>query len=78
MDVFSHVLTLILCFHQGGTMLGQPLEKKDLGHTEIPFDVFMDHLEELSRTSYRSVMYAETKYRALMGQHFLNNLLTIQ
>ena len=41
----------------GGTMMGQPLEKKDLGFTEIPFDVFMDHLEELSKTSYRPETY---------------------
>lgn len=40
-------------FQQGGTVLGQPSEIVDLGKTEIPFDVFMDFLHELSDTTYK-------------------------
>ncbi|KAH9498397.1 Desumoylating isopeptidase 1 [Bulinus truncatus] len=41
----------------GGTCLGQPLEIVDLGKSEIPFDVFMDYLHELSNTSYKGETY---------------------
>jgi len=41
----------------GGTMLGQPLQKVDLGTTEIPFDVFMDYLDELGKTSFKADKY---------------------
>lgn len=41
----------------GGTILGQPLQIIDLGKTEIPFDVFMDFLHELSSTTYTAESY---------------------
>ncbi|BFZ17721.1 hypothetical protein BsWGS_20760 [Bradybaena similaris] len=41
----------------GGTLLGQPSEIVDLGKTEIPFDVFMDFLHELSETTYKAECY---------------------
>ncbi|XP_005092451.1 desumoylating isopeptidase 1 [Aplysia californica] len=41
----------------GGTILGNPTQKVDLGVTEIPFDVFMDYLHELAQTSFRAETY---------------------
>uniref|UniRef100_A0A0B7AU60 PPPDE domain-containing protein n=1 Tax=Arion vulgaris TaxID=1028688 RepID=A0A0B7AU60_9EUPU len=41
----------------GGTILGQPTQIVDLGKTEIPFDVFMEFLQELSDTTYRPEKY---------------------
>ncbi|GFO04318.1 desumoylating isopeptidase 1 [Plakobranchus ocellatus] len=41
----------------GGTILGQPNQKIDLGTTEIPFDLFMQYLEELSETSFKGSTY---------------------
>ncbi|XP_013090292.2 desumoylating isopeptidase 1-like [Biomphalaria glabrata] len=41
----------------GGTVLGNPLEIVNLGQTEIPFDVFMDYLHELSITTYKPESY---------------------
>ncbi|GFR74745.1 desumoylating isopeptidase 1 [Elysia marginata] len=41
----------------GGTIMGQPHQVEDLGTTEIPFDVFMEYLEELSRTSFKGSTY---------------------
>lgn len=38
---------------QGGTILGQPDQTVDLGRTEIPFDMFMDFLHELSTSTFR-------------------------
>ncbi|XP_052262513.1 uncharacterized protein LOC127866139 isoform X2 [Dreissena polymorpha] len=42
----------IECCPPGGTLLGQPNEIKHLGKTQIPYDMFMDYLADLSRTSF--------------------------
>lgn len=41
----------------GGTMLGQPQQKVDLGMTEIPFDIFIDYLDELGKSSFGPEKY---------------------
>ena len=42
----------LFCF-QCGTILGQPDKKVTLGSTQIPFEVFMDYLQELASTTFR-------------------------
>ncbi|KAJ8318928.1 hypothetical protein KUTeg_004019 [Tegillarca granosa] len=41
----------------GGTILGQPDEICNLGNTQIPFDVFMNYLSDLSHTSFGPATY---------------------
>ncbi|KAK7484658.1 hypothetical protein BaRGS_00024066 [Batillaria attramentaria] len=40
-----------------GTVLGEPNEIVDLGRTEIPQDLFMEFLQELSRTTFKPEAY---------------------
>ncbi|XP_067930326.1 uncharacterized protein [Watersipora subatra] len=47
----------IECCSPGGTVLGQPDSKVNLGTTEIPYDIFHEHLRELSQTSFRACDY---------------------
>lgn len=53
---------------QSGTILGNPDEVVDLGKTEIPQEVFMDYLHELSINSFRwifaeKMLNANAKFR---------------
>ncbi|KAL5018987.1 hypothetical protein ScPMuIL_004709 [Solemya velum] len=41
----------------GGTILGAPDRVCDLGQTEIPFDIFMAYLEDLSASTFRPSCY---------------------
>lgn len=41
----------------GATVLGNPNTVVDLGMTEVPCDIFMDHLQELSKTRFRCSDY---------------------
>lgn len=41
----------------GGTFLGQPDSIVDLGHTQIPHDVFLGHLYDLSQSTFRPSCY---------------------
>lgn len=47
----------IECCPPCGTVLGQPDVKHTVGHTEIPYEIFIDYLMDLSRTTYRPVDY---------------------
>ncbi|KAK3090099.1 hypothetical protein FSP39_009184 [Pinctada imbricata] len=41
----------------GGTMLGQPDEIVNLGETQIPYELFHDHLFELAQSQFRPSCY---------------------
>jgi len=48
-------LVLYCMIIQGGTILGAPTEIIPLGHSELPYDVFLSYLEELSQNTFRFV-----------------------
>ncbi|XP_053390615.1 uncharacterized protein LOC123563678 [Mercenaria mercenaria] len=41
----------------GGTVLGQPTTIHNLGQTQIPYEMFMDYLHDLSQTTFRGECY---------------------
>jgi len=47
---------MLCCNIQGGTILGPPTEVVSLGQSELPYDLFLSYLEELSQNSFRSVV----------------------
>ena len=46
--------------------MGQPNQIEDLGTTQIPFDLFMQHLQELAQTTFQyditKIKYSKTCY----------------
>ncbi len=38
---------------QGGTIMGQPDQVENLGNTQIPFDVFMQYLQEQAQSDFQ-------------------------
>lgn len=42
-------------FFKGGTILGQPDSIVDLGHTQIPHDIFLGHLHDLAQSTFRLI-----------------------
>ena len=49
----THIL--MCCNTKGGTILGAPTEIVSLGQSELPYDLFLSYLEELSQNSFRFV-----------------------
>ena len=49
------VVCVCCCDTKGGTILGQPTEIVSLGPSELPYDIFLSYLEELSQNSFRYV-----------------------
>ncbi|KAK7113806.1 desumoylating isopeptidase 1-like [Littorina saxatilis] len=49
--------TGIECCRPGGTILGQPDQMIEVGKTEIPKDLFMEYLRELSSSTYKPDKY---------------------
>ena len=48
-----NLITLSLSLVQGGTILGAPDTVCDLGATQIPFDMFMDYLQDQASSAYK-------------------------
>lgn len=42
-------------FFKGGTFLGQPDSIVDLGHTQIPHDIFLGHLHDLAQSTFKLI-----------------------
>ena len=47
------VLKMFVYIFQCGTILGQPDIKHTVGQTQIPYDIFIDYLMDLSKTTFR-------------------------
>jgi len=56
LSFLAHPVYLALCHIQGGTILGAPTEIIPLGQSELPYDVFLSYLEELSQNTFRCVV----------------------
>jgi len=52
----SNIFCYVFSYIKGGTILGEPTEIVSLGQSELPYDIFLSYLEELSLSSFRFVV----------------------
>lgn len=60
----------------GQLIIGRPNQKISLGPTQIPYEVFMDHLEELGSTTFRGSCYHLFDHNCNSFSNELANFLT--